>query len=96
LSVAVAQNIFSNKIIQGVASSVPGVDPLEVINSGATSLQSKLSPAQATEVLRVFMAALRDAFIIPIALMGVAFILSLLLDGSMRRRGQLKAAGSAA
>jgi hypothetical protein len=90
--VTVAQSIFSNKIIEGVAVNVPGVDPLEVIHSGATALQSKLSAEQFAGVLTVFMASLQDAFILPIALAGVAFILALFVDKSMRRRGPLKVA----
>lgn len=69
--IAIAQNIFSNTLIQGIKENVPGVDPRMVINSGATGLQ--------TEIIQVFMASLKYAFIPPIALNGLALFVALLL-----------------
>jgi MFS transporter, DHA2 family, glioxin efflux transporter len=90
--VSIAQNIFSNKLVQGVTTSVPGVDPESVINSGATNLRNILTPDQLTEVLRIFMDSLKDAYIVPIALTGVGFFLALLLKKDMRASGGLKIA----
>jgi hypothetical protein len=90
--VSIAQNIFSNKLVQGVTASVPGVDPESVINSGATNLRNILTPDQLTEVLRIFMDSLKDAYVVPIALAGVGFFLALLLKKDMRASGGLKIA----
>jgi len=92
--VAVGQNIFSNKLIQGITSSVQGVDPQVVIAVGATNLQSSLTPTQYTQVLRVFMDSLKDAYVIPIALTGCAFFLALCLDKNMRAKGGIKIAAA--
>ena len=73
-------------------TSVPGVDPESVINSGATNLRNILTPDQLTEVLRIFMDSLKDAYAVPIALTGVGFFLALLLKKDMRASGGLKIA----
>jgi hypothetical protein len=77
--IAITQNVFSNKLIQGIQANVPGLDPNTVINSGATGLQ--------IQILGVFMISLKDAFIAPIALNGVAFFLALLSDKNMMNKG---------
>lgn len=88
----IAQNIFSNKLVQGVLTNVPGVDPVAVINSGATNLRNTLTADEFAKVLRIFMDSLKDAYIVPIALTGVGFFLALLLKKDMRARGGLKIA----
>lgn len=89
-----AQNIFSNKLIQGITSSVPGVNPQLVISAGATDLRNALTPDQLSKVLVIFMASLKDAFIVPIALTGVAFFLTLMLTKNMRVKGGIKLAAA--
>lgn len=92
--VAIAQSIFSNKLIQGVLSDVPGVNPQLVIGAGATDLHNALTPDQLSKVLVIFMNALRDAFVLPIALTGVAFFLALGLTKNMRIKGGIKLQGA--
>jgi ABC-type proline/glycine betaine transport system permease subunit len=88
--VAIAQSVFSNKLIQGINANVPGVDPNMVISAGATDLRNNLTSVQYTEVVNIFMNSLRQAFIIPIALTGIAFFVGLLLNKDMRKTGGLK------
>jgi len=88
--VAIAQSVFSNKLIQGIHTSVPGVDPNVVIQAGATNLRNTLSPDAFSLVLNIFMDSLRQAFIIPIVLTGIAFFVGLLLDENMRKTGGIK------
>jgi hypothetical protein len=90
-----AQNIFSNKLIQRILATVPNVNPATVIGAGATALRNALTPAQLTLVLRAFMDSLKDAYIVPIALTGVAFFLAFALDRNMRIKGGIKMAGLA-
>jgi Major Facilitator Superfamily len=40
LFISIGQNIFTNKLISGLASRVPDLDPKVVINTGATSLKT--------------------------------------------------------
>jgi MFS transporter, DHA2 family, glioxin efflux transporter len=93
--VTIAQNIFSNKLIQGIVAGVPGVDPLMVIGAGATDLRNALTPQQLSQVLVIFMDSLKDAFILPIPLACLAFFLALLLTRDMRIKGGIKLAGMA-
>jgi len=90
--VAIAQSVFSNKLIQGVQENLPGVNPNTVINAGATDLANVLSSAQYSTVLNIFMDSLRQSFTIPIVLGGLAFFVGLLLDKNMRRTGGIKLA----
>jgi hypothetical protein len=73
----VAQTIFSNRLLQLVSQNIPGIDPISVLNTGATSLQDEFSQSQVVQILLYFMEALRDAFILPIALNGISFIIAL-------------------
>lgn len=90
--VAIAQTTFSNKLIQGLKENVPSVDPNMVIHAGATDLRNNLTPDTLASVLRVFMDALSQAFIVPIAITGVAFFIGLFMDKNMRRKGGIKLA----
>ena len=92
LFVAVGQNIFSNKLIQGIMASVTGVDPMTVISAGATNLHNALNSEQLSQVLVIFMDSLKDAFILPIALTAVGFFLALGLKKNMRVKGGIKLA----
>jgi hypothetical protein len=93
--VAVAQNIFSNKLIQGVLTNLPGVDPQMVIAAGATDLRNALTPEQLAKVIVIFMNSLKDSFILPIAFTGVALFLALMLSKNMRTKGGIKIEGMA-
>lgn len=87
---SVAQSIFSNKLVSGVLTQVPGVDPSVVINAGATNLKENLTVEQFTLVLQIFMNSLRDAFILPIGLAGISVFLALMLTREMRTVGGMK------
>jgi hypothetical protein len=70
------------------------VSPGFVLGAGATDLRNGLTAAQLTQVLVVFMASLKDAFVVPIALAGTAFFVALLLDRNMRKKGAIKLAAA--
>ena len=84
--IAVAQNIFSNEFIIRLTKDVPDIDPIEVINSGATVINQTVGEEKFGHVLSVFMYSLKDVYIIPIALNGMAFSLALSLIKSMGGR----------
>jgi hypothetical protein len=63
-----------------------------VISAGATDLRASLTSDQLSKVLAIFMASLKDAYIVPIALTGVAFFLTFLLTKNMRVKGGIKLA----
>ena len=82
--IGVAQNIFSNKLIERLLDAGIGVAPSTVINSGATHLRNTLPAEQFAEVLRVFMDSLKDAYVLPIALNAVSMFIAAFLDKKMR------------
>jgi hypothetical protein len=90
LSVAIAQNVFSNKLLQGVTTDIPGVDPQVIIDAGATDLQNVLTPDQLAKALVIFMDGLKDAFVLPIVFSGIAFFLAMGLTKDMRVKRGIK------
>lgn len=92
--VAVAQSIFSNKLIELISENIPNLDPHLVINSGATSLRNVLTIDQLTAIIPLFMTSLRDTYVVPIVLNGLEFVLALMLDKNMRIKGGMKEAAT--
>ena len=45
LFISVAQNIFSNELVKGLAG-IPGIDPLQVVHTGATELAGLIKDSQ--------------------------------------------------
>ncbi|KAJ7758576.1 major facilitator superfamily domain-containing protein [Mycena maculata] len=82
LFVSVGENVFTNKLVSGLVSQVPSVDPAIVLSAGATSLQSVINPELLPAVLLVYNQALMSAFYVSIA-MGA---LSLVGSGAMEWR----------
>lgn len=76
-------------------ASLPNVDPQMVIHAGATDLRNALTPDQLAKVIVIFMNSLKDSFIVPIALTGVALFFALLLTKNMRIKGGIKVSGAA-
>lgn len=65
--VSVANNIFDNKLYQGL-EGVPGVNPDVVTHVGATDLRNVVPPQLLNSVLVVYNAALRNVFYVCVAL----------------------------
>ena len=90
--ISVAQALFSNKLLQVVAEEVPSIDPAQVVVTGATELRTVFAD-HLPGVLRSYMAGLKDAFALSIALAGVACIVAVvtLVIDSRRLQVQEKA-----
>jgi hypothetical protein len=80
ISISVAQNIFSNGLTKYLAKDAPGVSPLIVLSGGATHLREAVSAAALPGVLQAYMASLSQAYIIPIAVGGIATIFACLVE----------------
>ncbi|KAJ7629126.1 major facilitator superfamily transporter [Roridomyces roridus] len=75
--VSVAQTVFQNRLITGLAARVPGVDPRTVFNAGATSLRSPASgvpPDLLPAVLEVYRDALQGVYFVVAALSALAVV----------------------
>ncbi|KAJ7089045.1 major facilitator superfamily domain-containing protein [Mycena crocata] len=79
LFISIAQNVFSNKLISGLAS-VPGVSPLLVISAGATSLKSAVPPELLPAVLVAYNKALVSAFYVSVAMSSLSIIGSVVVE----------------
>lgn len=63
LFVAVAQNIFTNHLVEGIAKlAIPGLQPQEIIHAGATGVRDLVDPGRLPEVLRAYNDALVKTF----------------------------------
>jgi hypothetical protein len=74
--VSVGQSVFANKLIQTVPQLVPGVDPGLVVATGATELRKVFTSSELPGIIASYMAGLKDAYALGIALAGIAVIVS--------------------
>ncbi|KAK8180309.1 major facilitator superfamily domain-containing protein, partial [Phyllosticta capitalensis] len=75
--VSVGQSLFSNRLVQEVSKNVAGVDPKLVVATGATELRGVFEGAQLQGILEAYMAGLKDAYALAIALGGVATVVAI-------------------
>ncbi|KAJ7165596.1 major facilitator superfamily transporter [Mycena crocata] len=68
LFVSVGQNVFTNKLVSGLMSQVPGVNPSIVLNAGATSLRNAIDAQYLPAVLAVYNQALVSAYYVSVAM----------------------------
>jgi len=74
ISISIAQNIFSNGLKEHIPKYAPEVNAEVVINAGATFLRQAVSLQSLPGVIKAYMLALSDAFVIAIAFGGLATI----------------------
>lgn len=74
ISISVAQNIFSNGLYSNIPKYAPDVVPAIIVNAGATHLRDVVTAVQLPGVLEAYMVALKNAFIVPIVVGGIATI----------------------
>jgi MFS transporter, DHA2 family, glioxin efflux transporter len=84
--VSAGQSLFANKLVQTVAKLVPDVQPSFVVATGATELRRVFSAAQLPGIIASFMAGLKNAYAMGIALSGMAVIVAVLAAVIDRRR----------
>ncbi len=80
ISISVAQNIFSNTLLKQLRENVPQINPVRVISAGATHIRDVVPPRLLPDVLLSFDKAVTTAFILPIAVSGLAALSSLLME----------------
>jgi len=84
--VSSAQSLFTNKLVQVVPKYAPGLDPKIVVATGATQLRATFSAKDLPGVIRAYMEGLKDAYILAIALGGMAFLVAVLFVVFDRKR----------
>ncbi len=60
--ISIGQNVFANKLAEDLAQSLPNLDPNIVLQTGATSLQKTISPADLPLVLLAYNNAITRVF----------------------------------
>ncbi|KAJ7174417.1 major facilitator superfamily transporter [Mycena filopes] len=70
--VSIAENVFTSRLVTGLAREVPGLDPRIVLSVGATNLKFNIDPQYLPVVLRVYNDALISTFYIAIALVSLS------------------------
>jgi hypothetical protein len=80
ISISIAQNIFSNGLIQNVPKYAPGIDPAAVISAGSTHLRTAIPAALLAGVLKAYMISLNHAFVLAIVVGGIATFLACFVE----------------
>ncbi|KAJ7622163.1 major facilitator superfamily transporter [Roridomyces roridus] len=70
--VSAGQTVFQNRLLIGLATHVPGVDPQLVFDAGATNLRSVVPMELLASVLEVYNDALRAVYYLIVALAGLS------------------------
>ncbi|KAF2679050.1 MFS gliotoxin efflux transporter glia [Lentithecium fluviatile CBS 122367] len=77
--IVIAQSIFANRMLQTLTSSSSGLDPAQVLNTGASDLQNVFSGADYDAVIGAYMVGIRDVFTCSLAGSCVAVLISLVI-----------------
>jgi hypothetical protein len=80
LFVSIAQNVFTNKLVEGIIAYVPGLDPSIVLATGATSIQSSISPEMLPGVTLAYSEALMRAMLVAAIMAASTAIGSFLIE----------------
>ncbi|KAK1997330.1 MFS general substrate transporter [Colletotrichum falcatum] len=94
--VSAAQAAFVNTIINTIPSSAPAVDPVTVIDTGATQIRAMFPADQVSGIVLAYMSGIKVAFAISIGATGLACIISLACRWKRLNTEDTKASGGAA
>lgn len=94
-SISIAQNIFSNTLIQEIPKYTTGIDPAKIIAAGATHIREVTPKSQLAGVLTAYNIAVTRSFIVPVACAALAFLCSLLFEWKSVKGKKLEMAAGA-
>ncbi|KFY94063.1 hypothetical protein V500_03434 [Pseudogymnoascus sp. VKM F-4518 (FW-2643)] len=80
LFVSIGQNVFTNKLVEGVATYAPNIDPLIILSTGATSIQSSVAKDVLPGVTLAYSNALTKSFLVAAAMAATTIIGSLAIE----------------
>ncbi|KAH8770844.1 aflatoxin efflux pump [Diaporthe sp. PMI_573] len=86
-SLGTGQSVFSNLLLNQLPVLAPGVDPITVINTGATNIRSVFHADSVPGIIQAYLYALRAVFAVVAAYAGVAVMFA---AGSKWKRLNLK------
>jgi MFS transporter, DHA2 family, glioxin efflux transporter len=77
-------------------TDAPGVNPLQLLATGATEVRATFPTDQLNGILSAYMSGIKGAFAVGIGGVGLAFVVSLLQRWDRLNREALKESGGAA
>ena len=80
ISISIAQNIFSNTLIQQIPRLTKGINPYVIVSAGATHVREVTPPSQLQGVLQAYTLAINKSFILPIVVGGLSLFASLFVS----------------
>ncbi|RVD82330.1 uncharacterized protein DFL_006758 [Arthrobotrys flagrans] len=95
ISISIAQNIFSNTLLQQLPKLAPRVNPQLVIHAGATAIRMIISAENLPGVILAYNKAITTCFILPIAVGGIAWLCSLGMEMKSVKGKKIELGGGA-
>lgn len=80
LFVSIGQNVFTNKLVEGLAAYAPNIDPLIILSTGATSIQSDIAKDVLPAVTLAYNNALTQSFLVAAVMAATTIIGSLAIE----------------
>jgi hypothetical protein len=94
LFVSIGQNVFTNKLVQGLAKYVPELDPDIVLSTGATSIQQTINKADLPGVTLAYNDALTQAYLVAAIMAALTVIGSLAIEWKSVKGKKIEAAAA--
>ncbi|KAL8740901.1 MAG: hypothetical protein Q9190_006440 [Brigantiaea leucoxantha] len=91
--VAAGQTAFANRLVSSIPRNAPGIDPGQVVATGATQIRSSFPADKVSGIILSYLDGVQVAFAISIALVGFSLVSALLAP--WRRIDAMKAVGAA-
>ncbi|KAJ7200967.1 major facilitator superfamily transporter [Mycena rebaudengoi] len=95
LFISVGQNVFTNKLVSGLVSKVPGINPTIVLGAGATSIRGAVDARFLPDVLVVYNQALISAFYVSVAMAALSTIGSAAMEWKSIKGKDIQMGGGA-
>ncbi|QIW97144.1 hypothetical protein AMS68_002662 [Peltaster fructicola] len=80
LSISIAQNVFTNRLLSNIMSQVPQVNAADVLATGATSLQRVFSPEYLPAIKVAYNESLVNAFYVGVAFAALSIVGSVFVE----------------
>jgi len=80
LFVSIGQNVFTNKLMEGLNQYVPSLDPEVVLNTGATSIQQTIEKQYLAGVTLAYNNALTKSFLVAAVMAALTIIGGLAIE----------------
>lgn len=74
LFISVGQNVFTNKLVEGIVQRVPGISPATILQAGATALKSTFTVEQLPLIYQAYNEAITKSFYAAVAMAVVGFL----------------------